>query len=145
MPIRYFSLIYGIVFLVVGIAGFVPGLLSPLAATDPEVAINGSTGRLFGLFPVNSVHNLVHIVFGVWGLAAYRTETASITYARAVAVIYAILFVIGLIPGLHTLFGLVPLFGHDVWLHLALAAVAAYFGFVTPHHPVETRTASPRV
>ena len=44
--------------------------------------------------------------------------------------IYAVLAVAGLIPGLRTMFGLVPLFGHDVWLHVALAAPAAYFGFV---------------
>src|SRR5690606_21800674 len=56
-PIRYFALIYGIVFLVVGIAGFVPGLMTPLDPTDPMVTVNGSTGRLFGLFPVNSLHN----------------------------------------------------------------------------------------
>lgn len=36
----------------------------------------------------------------------------------------------GLIPGLDTTFGLVPLFGNDVWLHILLAAPAAYFGFV---------------
>lgn len=142
MTIRYFALIYGLVFLVVGIAGFVPGLLSPLDAGDPGVTIDGSTGRLFGLFPVNSLHNIVHIVFGIWGLVAYRTLGASITYARAVAVIYAILFVLGLIPGAHTLFGLVPLYGHDVWLHLVLAAVAAYFGFVAPRSRVETTHAS---
>ncbi len=142
MTIRYFALIYGLVFLVVGIAGFVPGLLSPLDAGDPGVTIDGSTGRLFGLFPVNSLHNIVHIVFGVWGLASYRGWSASVTYARAVAVIYAILFVMGLIPGLHTLFGLVPLYGHDVWLHLLLSVVAAYFGFVAPGRHVETTSAS---
>lgn len=140
MAVRYFALIYGIVFLVVGIAGFVPGLLSPLDPGDPEVTINGSTGRLFGLFPVNSLHNIVHIAFGIWGLVAYRGYSASVTYARAVAVIYALLFVLGLIPGVSTLFGLVPLYGHDVWLHLALAAVAAYFGFVAPGRHVETTT-----
>lgn len=141
MTVRYFALVYGIVFLVVGIAGFIPGLLTPLSVGDPEVAINGSTGRLFGLFPVNSLHNIVHIAFGVWGLVAYRGYSASVTYARAVAVIYALFVVLGLIPGLHTLFGLVPLYGHDVWLHLLLAGVAAYFGFVAPGRPAETTTA----
>lgn len=143
MPIRYFSLVYGIVFLVAGIAGFVPGFLSPLDPADPAVAVNGSTGRLFGLFPVNSVHNLVHIAFGIWGLFAYRTLSASITYARAVAVIYALLVIMGLIPGLNTTFGLIPLYSHDVWLHLLLAAIAAYFGFVAPRNQrVETTHAS---
>ena len=82
----------------------------------------------------------MHIAFGIWGLVAYRGYSASVTYARAVAVIYALLFVLGLIPGVSTLFGLVPLYGHDVWLHLALAAVAAYFGFVAPGRHVETTT-----
>lgn len=146
MALRYFALIYGIVFLVVGIAGFVPGLVTPFEATDPEVAVDAGAGRLFGLFPINALHNLVHIAFGIWGLVAYRTPGAAVTYARAVAIIYALLFVLGLIPGLHTMFGLVPLFGHDVWLHLVLAAVAAYFGWLAPRDTVAHRTtASPRV
>lgn len=145
MTVRHFALVYGIVFLVVGIAGFVPGLLSPMAAGDPEITVNGSTGRLFGLFPVNSLHSIVHIVFGVWGLVAYRGYAAAVTYARAVAVIYGLLFVLGLIPGLSTLFGFVPLYSHDVWLHLLLAAGAAYFGFVAPGRHAETTTTTTRV
>jgi hypothetical protein len=44
-------------------------------------------------------------------------------------VVYAVLTVAGLIPGLNTLFGLVPLFGHDIWLHALITIAAAYFGF----------------
>lgn len=130
MAIRYFALIYGIVFLLIGIAGFIPGFVMPLEAEHPELAIESGAGRLFGLFPVNIVHNLVHVVFGIWGIAAWRSVSGSVMYGRAVAVIYALLFVMGLIPVLHTTFGLVPIYGHDVWLHAVLAAVAAYFGFV---------------
>ena len=132
MPVRYFALIYGILFLIVGIAGFVPGLVIP-AAPPAEAPVDTGFGRLFGLFPVNWLHNLVHIGFGIWGLAAYRTFSAARLYARAVAVIYAILTVMGLIPVLNTFFGLVPLYGHDVWLHALLAIVAAYFGFAPAH------------
>jgi hypothetical protein len=73
---------------------------------------------------------------------AYRRAGAAITYARSVAIIYALFTVMGLIPNLNTVFGLVPLHGNDVWLHALLAAVAAYFGFV--HHgerAAETTTA----
>ena len=56
------------------------------------------------------------------------------------AIAYAALMVFGLIPGLNTLFGLVPLYGHDVWLHAVLAAVAAYFGFFS--RPAEDRPAT---
>ena len=137
MRTRYFALAYGIVFLLVGIAGFIPGLVtSPQPTAD--VAVETGFGRLFGLFPINWLHNLVHIAFGVWGLAAYRSFSQARTYARSVAVIYAVLAVMGLIPVLNTTFGLIPLYGHDVWLHVVLAAVAAYFGFA-PVEKVEGR------
>jgi hypothetical protein len=126
--IRYFALVYGIVFLLVGIAGFVPGLVAP-PEEGRDLAIATGFGRLFDLFPVNVLHNLVHVAFGIWGIAAYRTFSASRTYARAVAVIYGVLTVMGLIPVLATTFGLIPLYGHDVWLHALLAIVAAYFGW----------------
>ena len=128
--VRYFALVYGIVFLLVGIAGFVPGLLAP-PEEGRQLVVNTGFGRLFNLFPVNVLHNLVHVAFGVWGLAAYRTFSASRTYARAVAVIYGVLTVMGLIPVLATTFGLIPLYGHDVWLHALLALVAAYFGWAS--------------
>jgi Domain of unknown function (DUF4383) len=60
----------------------------------------------------------------------YRNFPSARFYARVVAITYAALTVMGLIPGLKTLFGLVPLYGHDVWLHAVLAIIAAYFGFV---------------
>jgi Domain of unknown function (DUF4383) len=142
MPVRYFALVYGIVFLVVGIAGFVPGLVT-MAQPTPEMAAEAAFGRLFGLFPINWLHNLVHVAFGIWGLAAYRTFAAARVYARGVAIIYGILTVMGLIPVLNTTFGLIPLYGHDVWLHALLAIVAAYFGWAPAHQvggPVATTT-----
>jgi hypothetical protein len=141
MPVRYFALIYGIVFLIVGIAGFVPGLVIP-AAPPAEAPVDTGFGRLFGLFPINWLHNLVHIAFGLWGLAAYRTFSGARLYARVVAIIYGILTVMGLIPVLDTTFGLVPLYGHDVWLHALLALIAAYFGWA-PAHQVGGTVATP--
>lgn len=134
MATRYFALAYGIVFLLVGIAGFIPALVTgpeaPAADAAGDVAQHATAhGLLFGLFPVNALHNIVHILFGVWGIAAYRAFSQARLYARGVAVVYAVLTVLGLIPGLNTLFGLVPLYGHDIWLHAVLAAVAAYFGW----------------
>ena len=142
--VRYFALAYGIVFLLVGIAGFVPGLVhAPAPAAGADVAVDEGFGRLFGLFPINMLHNLVHILFGIWGLVAYRTLSAARLYARSVAVIYAVLAVMGLIPGLNTTFGLIPLYGHDVWLHIVLAAVAAYFGWAPVRREELATTATP--
>ncbi|WP_119459490.1 DUF4383 domain-containing protein [Rhodospirillaceae bacterium SYSU D60014] len=127
MQTRYFALIMGIIFLVVGIAGFIPALVTP--APTEGMAVDAMHGRLFGLFPVNALHNLVHAAFGIWGIAAYRSFTGARTFAKVTAVIYAILLVMGFIPVLNTTFGLVPLYGHDIWLHALIAIAAAYFGF----------------
>lgn len=127
MALRYFAVAYGVVFLLVGVAGFVPGLVTqPADVADPAMA---GHGHLFGLFPVNPLHNIVHLAFGIWGIVAYRTISNARFYARSVAVIYAVLAVMGFVPVLNTLFGLVPLYGHDIWLHALLAGVAAYFGW----------------
>lgn len=128
MSTRTFALLFGIVFLAVGVAGFVPGLVQPLHPDHPPVDFNG--GQLFGLFPINLLHNIVHVLFGLWGLLASRSIGGSVGYARAVALIYAVLTVAGFIPNLNSMFGMVPLYGNDVWLHALLALVAAYFGWV---------------
>ena len=130
MNVRTFALIYGLAFTAIGIAGFIPGFVTAHESLDHQLAVEQRAGDLFGLFPVNVLHNLVHLVFGVWGLAVYRNAYAAIGYARIVAVMYALFMVMGFIPGLNTVMGLVPLHGNDIWLHAVLAAVAAYFGFV---------------
>lgn len=126
MQTRAFSLVMGIIFLVIGIAGFIPALLTP--PTQP-IAVESFHGRLFGLFPVNVLHNLFHIAFGIWGIAAYRRFAAARTFAQVTAVVYAVLVVMGFIPGLRTVFGLIPLYSHDIWLHILIALAAGYFGF----------------
>jgi hypothetical protein len=88
-----------------------------------------SAPRLLGLFPVNPMHNMVHLLIGVWGLlAARRTRTAT-TYAAASGVIYLVLAAVGFF--LPTVFGMVPIGGYDIILHFVLAAVLIAFAFTT--------------
>jgi hypothetical protein len=133
MRTRYFAAVVGVVYLLVGILGFIPASLSPPGVVGPaegqELAVNTLHGRLLGLFPVNVLHDLVHVVIGILGIAAYTSFDRARTFARGLAILYAVLTVMGLIPGLNTVFGLVPLYGHDVWLHAVTAAIAAYFGW----------------
>lgn len=128
MAIKTFSLLFGIVFLAAGVAGFIPAL-SPVH-DHPGLTMDAGSRLALGLFPVNLLHNVVHILFGLWGLAAARSFSGSRIYARAVAIIYGLLTIMGLIPVLNTTFGLIPIYGNDVWLHALLALVAAYFGFL---------------
>ena len=128
MSVTTFARLYGIAFLLIGLSGFVPGI-SP-AHDHPGLAVQTGSAMALSLFPVNLLHNLFHLVFGVWGLIAARSVGAARAYGRAVAVIYGLLAIMGLIPVADTTFGLVPIYGNDVWLHALLAAVAGYFGFV---------------
>ncbi len=130
MNIRTFTLSIGLAYCLAGVLGFFPGLLTAPAPDAPPLST--PYGLLFGLFPVNSLHNIVYLGLGVWGLLIYQDVTAARLYARGLAVLYGVLAVFGLIPNLNTTFGLIPLFGHDVWLHLLTALAAAYFGFVSP-------------
>jgi hypothetical protein len=132
MSVRYFSLVLGIVYTLVGLMGFIPGLLSEPPAGAPPVSLDTLYGYLIGLFPVNILHTIVHLVVGIAGLLAYRSWDASRTYARIIAVVFGLLALMGLVPGLSTTFGLIPLFSHDIWLHALTSLTAAYFGFVAP-------------
>jgi hypothetical protein len=140
MSTRTFALVFGIVFLIVGAGGFLPGVTLMPPHSHPDVTVDSFFGYELGLFPVNVLHSIVHLAFGVWGLLAYKSLSAAKTYARGVAIIYAVLTVAGLVPGLNTLFGLVPLFGNDIWLHALLAVVAAYFGWMHRDPVVTDRT-----
>lgn len=130
MVIRGFAIVFGIVYALVGVLGLLGIGMSAPPAGAPDIAVDAGYGLLFGLFPVNLVHNLIHLAIGVWGIASYATLSAARVYARSLAVIFAVLTVMGFIPGLDTTFGLAPLFGNDIWLHALTALIAAYFGWV---------------
>ena len=121
-----FAQVFGAVYLLVGITGFIPPLL--LGSLPPEV-IGPFAGYQLGLFAVNWFHSLAHLAIGAAGLAVYRNDSASRAYALAVGIAYAGLFLLGLIFGLNFLGGLMPLNGPDHILHLltALVALGAYF------------------
>jgi xanthosine utilization system XapX-like protein len=139
MTSRDFARVIGILFLAVGVLGFVPGLKSAPLPTAPHLAVDGGYGLLLGLFSVNWIHNLVHLCIGVAAWRSSHSISDSRKFARGLALLYGGLAVMGLIPPLNSTFGFIPLFGHNVWLHAATAAVAAYFGFGQRTEKMEIR------
>lgn len=140
MAVRYFALTAGLVYLGAAAWGFIPGLLAPLPPDAPPLAIDALKGEVLGLFPVNVVHTLVHLAIGIWGVVAWRRFSAARLYARGLAVVYGLLGLMGFIPVLNTMFGLAPLYGHDIWLHWGTAAFAAYFGWVAKEPEIGSST-----
>jgi hypothetical protein len=113
--------VFGAVYLLVGILGFIPGL-APMG--------NG-THNLLGLFPISSLHNVVHLAVGLAGLGAYFSGVAmSRTFAQAVGIVYALIAVLGIIVG--NSLGFLPIGGLDIGLHAITAAVLLYVGFAAP-------------
>lgn len=129
---RYFALVIGVAFVAAGIGGFLPGVTLAPHANHPELVVSTSYGLLIGLYPVNVVHNLVHLVLGGAALLAFLGRISARGYVQALAVILAAFTVVGLLPVVNTTFGVLPLFGHAVWLHGLEAAAAGYLGFVHP-------------
>jgi hypothetical protein len=132
-----FALFIGIAYLSAGLLGLVPAALMPPPVDAPPTRFHVLYGYLLGFFPVNVLHSAAHLVIGVWGLVAWQADhigrrvRSPRMFARALAIVYGALAVMGLIPGVNTLFGLLPIHGHDVWLHAGTAAIAAYFGWRT--------------
>src|SRR5690349_12869182 len=126
---RYFALVVGVAFTMAGIAGFLP-FFTPHAAPDaPHLIMDANYGLLLGLFPVNLIHNLFHFAVGVLGILAFRSYPSSLQFSRFLGITLAVLTVMGMIPALHTGFGVWPLYGHDIWLHGLEAVIGIYLGF----------------
>ena len=132
MAARYFALVLGIVYIVLGIFGFFPSALWPVTLWAPDLAVETGYGYLFGTFPVNILNNIFYLLIGLWGVAVFRSYGGARYYAQAVAIIFATLAIIGFFPAFNIVFGLMPIFGNDIWLHAVTAVIAAYFGFFTP-------------
>lgn len=136
MQTRFWVLAFGVIYVVVGIAGFIPALYSSPPAT-PHVDVTASYGLLLGLFPVNLLHDLFHIIMGVIGIAMFGSERAARGYSRALFLIFGLLTIMGFIPQANTVFGLIPIYDNDVWLHAVTAIVSSYFGWVAGEHTTE--------
>jgi hypothetical protein len=141
MSTRTAALVFAIAFAVVGIVGFVP---SPPLPDAPPLTVEHGHGMALGMFPVNTLHNIVHLLFALLGLAAWGGGRAR-GYFQVLALSYAVLAVLGLNASTNTTFGLIPIWGADVYLHAAVAIGAFYFGFVHgsadvhTHHPAPHR------
>ncbi|GAA0035480.1 DUF4383 domain-containing protein [Brevibacterium metallidurans] len=111
--------IFGAVFLLVGILGFVPGITQN---TDTLMfAGHHSEAALLGIFQVSVLHNIVHLLFGVVGLAALRSRTLAKGYLVVGGIVYAVLWIYGLIVPMDSMGNFVPLNSADNWLHFALS------------------------
>ena len=119
------ALVIGIIFIAVGLLGFVPNpLVSPT-----------------GLFAVNTAHNLIHLLTGVVIFAGAYSAFGARNTLLVFGAVYAVVAIAGFIPGLTTgnmLLGFIHVNDADKWLHVLLAIVILAAGYYLP----EERTAT---
>lgn len=113
------ALAVGIVFLLVGVLGFIPGITSDY--NQLGFAGADSMAMLLGIFQVSVLHNIVHLLFGVAGVAMAKTATGAYNFLLWGGVIYAVLFIYGLIVPHDSAANFVPVNAADNILHLVLA------------------------
>lgn len=117
-PVQMVTLVVAVVFLLVGVLGFVPGITTDYSQL--QFAGHESEAMLLGLFQVSVLHNIVHLLFGIIGLAMARTAVAARAFLVGGGVVYLALWIYGLLVDPNAAANFVPLNTADNWLHLLL-------------------------
>jgi ABC-type transport system involved in multi-copper enzyme maturation permease subunit len=135
------ALLFGIAFLASGVLGFIPGVTTNVG--DIKFAGSDSPSELLGIFQVSILHNIVHLLFGIAGIALSRTWESARTYLLGSGVIYLVLFVYGLVVSAGSDANFVPINNADDWLHLGLGVALLGSWYVTRNEDeVTTRVAT---
>ncbi|MFD1049495.1 DUF4383 domain-containing protein [Kibdelosporangium lantanae] len=117
-PAQVTAAVVAVVFLLVGVAGFIPGLTT--GYDQIGFAGHDSMAMLLGVFMVSILHNIVHLLFGVVGLASARTPGSARGFLIGGGVVYLVLWLYGLAVDHDSTANFVPVNAADNWLHLGL-------------------------
>jgi hypothetical protein len=109
---------FGVVFLVVGIAGFIPGITTNYSSMT--FAGHHSGALLLGIFQVSILHNVVHLLFGVAALAMARNADNARLFLIGGGAVYLLLWLYGLVINQTSPANFIPVNNPDNWLHFLL-------------------------
>src|SRR5918912_3393631 len=140
-PLQTAALLVGLVFLLVGILGFIPGITSNY--DELKFAGHNSDAQLLGIFDTSILHNIVHLLFGIAGIAMSRTWDGARTFLIGGGLIYAVLFVYGAIFHSEKGSNWIPVNWADNILHLVLGAGMVGLGVVLGKEMGRRDTAAP--
>jgi len=127
-PVQVAALLVGVVFLLVGVLGFIPGVTTNY--DQLTFAGHESEAALLGVFNVSILHNIVHLLFGVAGILMARTFFAARTYLIVGGFIYLALFLYGILIDQNSAANFVPVNSADNYLHLGLGIGMIVLGAV---------------
>jgi uncharacterized protein DUF4383 len=128
------ALAVAIVFLLVGVLGFIPGITTDYSSMT--FAGHHSDAKLLGVFEVSVLHNIVHLLFGLAGVVMARSAPRARLYLIGGGAIYLVLWLYGLVVGQESAANFVPLNPADDWLHLLLGLGMIALGLLTTRRAV---------
>ena len=126
------------VFVLVGILGFIPGVTTDYG--DMTFAGHESGAHLLGIFEVSILHNIVHLLFGLVGLAMARTWSGARNFLIGGGVVYLILWIYGLVIDQDSTANFVPVNNADNWLHLVLGVAMVALGLALGRSRADLRS-----
>lgn len=136
-PLQKAATVVAATFLLVGVLGFVPGVTTDY--DQMEFAGHHSGAQLLGLFDVSVLHNIVHLLFGLAGLALARSWAGARAFLIGGGVIYLVLTVYGWLVDRHDQANFVPVDAADNWLHLVLGVGMIALGLLLGRGTTTTR------
>jgi arginine exporter protein ArgO len=135
--LRTAALVVGAVFLLVGVLGFVPGITTNYDSLS--FAGHESDALLLGIFQVSILHNAVHLLFGLLGLAMSRAASTAKSYLIGGGAVYLVLWLYGLFINHDSAANFVPVNSADNWLHFVLGVGMIALGVVLGRSAGHTR------
>jgi hypothetical protein len=136
-PLQTVALFVGIGFLLVGILGFIPGITTNAPG---DFSGSDSDAELFGIFEVSILHSIVHLLYGLVGIALARTWDGARTFLIGGGVIYLLLWILGLIGGANW----IPTNSADDWLHFVVGVGMVGAGFLLGREAMTRPTVTAR-
>jgi hypothetical protein len=140
-PLQKAATAVSIVFLAVGVLGFIPGITTNYSTMT--FAGHQSDAMLLGIFEVSVLHNIVHLLFGVAGLALARTASGARNYLIGGGVVYLALWIYGLVVSDTSSANFVPMNTADDWLHLILGVGMIALGLALGRSRVSRTSSAP--
>jgi hypothetical protein len=135
-PVQELALLFGIGFIVIGVAGFIPGLT--VHYSDLSFAGHGSGSKLFHVFQTSILQNLVHVLFGIAAIVLARTRESARAFLVVGGLIYLVLFLYGIFTSDSSGANFIPVNGSDDALHLGLGVAMLGFGLIPERLPAGT-------
>lgn len=127
-PVQAVAAVVALVFGLVGVAGFIPGLTTDYG--ELELAGHDSGAMLLGIFQVSVLHNLVHLGFAVAGFVLARTVVGARSFLVGGGALYLVVFLYGLLVGVHDDANFLPVNDADDVLHVVLGAGMVLLGLL---------------